>query len=118
MQIVEINSRKSFLSHYLIDVPVDLIVLYTLQYPTEIFQKDNTLDWIYTSHTFYKTWTTFEDMLSLLIQMCCKKCIQISGYACASIIFPFTKDRIEYVYAMSKSLQLALINFTGQFKYH
>lgn len=51
-------------------------------------QKGHPLEWIYTRHTFSKTLTTFEDMLSLLIQMGHKRSIQINGSDCASIIFP------------------------------
>ena len=47
-----------------------------------------------------------------------EKFIQISGHDCTTIIFPLTKDRVEYVYAMNESMQITLINIIGQFKCH
>lgn len=119
LQIVENRFKESLLSSFLTDVPVDVLILNTFQYPTGILaQKDHPLEWLYTRNTFSKALTIFEDMLSLLIQMGCQRCIQISGYDCASIIFPLTKNKVQYLYAISKSSPITLINFMGQFKYH
>lgn len=44
--------------------------------------------------------------------------VQMSGDDCASVIFPLPKNKSELLCTMCKSLQRALINFIGQFKYH
>lgn len=94
LKLVEQKIKEKFLSRYLPDVSIALILLNTLFYLTGILAQGNQLlEWIYTRHTFTKTLTTYDEMVALLIQSARQKCLQISGYDCASLIFPLPKGK-------------------------
>lgn len=75
------------------------------------------LEWVYTKHTFSKTIPTYEEMLAYIIQQGRQQCLTLTGLDC-SIIFPLSKEKVEYMFQLSEPLKISLVSFIGNFEYH
>lgn len=107
------------MTHIDSDRVIKLYILNTFKYYTGILAQDELpQEWIYTKHKFTKTLTTFEEQISLIIQQGRQRLVTLSGYDCADIVFPLSKDKVEYLRWMSEVFQLAMISYIGNTEFH
>lgn len=91
------ESGKIHFWHVLIQIELLNYIFYTFEYSTGILAQDKLpLEWIYVKYGLNKTLSTHEEQIYLIIQQGRQRAITLLEYDCVAIIFPLSKDKVEY----------------------
>ena len=111
--------QKQFLTHIKLDSPLELFILPAPHSPTGLLaQQKHSVEWIYTCFREIKSFTSYLDLIALIIINKSNRNKTLIGSDPHKIVIPINKSQFENTLQTSTDFQIAFLECFGEISFH
>ena len=113
------KSQKQFLTHIKLDLPLELFIFPSPHSPTGLpAQQKHLVEWIYTRFREIKSFTSYLDLIALIIINKSNRNKTLIGSDPHKIVIPINKSQFENTLQTSTDFQIAFLECFGEISFH
>ena len=111
--------HKQFLTRIKLDLPLELFILPSPHSPTGLLaQQKHSVEWIYTRFMEMKSFTSYLDLIALIIINRRNRTKTLIGSDHYKIVIPINKSQFENALQTSTNFQIAFLEYFGEISLH
>ena len=111
--------QKQFLTHIKLDLPLELFIFPSPHSPTGLpAQQKHLVEWIYTRFREIKSFTSYLDLIALIIINRRNRTKTLIGSDHYKIVIPINKSQFENALQISTDFQIAFLEYFGEISFH
>ena len=111
--------QEQFLNHVKLDLPLELFIFPSPHSPTGLpAQQKHSVEWIYTCFREIKSFTSYLDLIALIIINERNRTKTLIGSDPHKIVIPMNKSQFENALQTLTDFQIAFLEYSGEFSFH
>ena len=111
--------QEQFLNHVKLDLPLELFIFPSPHSPTGLpAQQKHSVEWIYTCFREIKSFTSYLDLIALIIINRRNRTKTLIGSDPHKIIIPINESQFENTLQTSTHFQIAFLKSFGEISFH